>query len=81
MSLFTGRGKFLTAMDLSKHPDAPLKRSDVVWRKWLTEGIEIDGELKTIWTKNVGNWTFTTLEAVWEVFGDAKESQIVGGRQ
>ncbi len=72
---FTGE-KLLTAADLEKHEDAPLRRGERTWSRWLKQGIEIDGELKAIPQKSVQGIIYTSIEAIWDVIGDAMESHL-----
>lgn len=67
----------VTSGDLERrHADVPLKRDRRTWLKYLKFGIEIDGELRPIPTREIQGILYTSIEAVWEVIGDAYESQL-----
>lgn len=75
MRSFKGE-KLLNATDLSKHTDAPVERSRETWRLWLSEGVEINGRITRIPHVRLQGVLHTSLEAVMEVIGDYRESEL-----
>lgn len=68
--------KLLTAADLENHPEAPIYRREKTWQNWFKKGLEIDGELKQIPQKVINKARYTSIEAIWEVIGDAMEHHL-----
>jgi hypothetical protein len=68
--------KLLTARELAKSPDAPVQRCRETWRKWLANGIEINGQIVPIPHRRLQGVYHTSIEAVMEVIGDYRESEL-----
>jgi hypothetical protein len=73
--------KLLNVSELAKSPSAPVTRCRETWRRWLAKGIEINGRRVPIPHIRLQGVYHTSIEAIMEVIGDYRESELPAERR